>query len=123
MLSCARVESWIRFTQVGDPLAAGPEGIAHCARANRLVILSILAVLDAEDEEAADLVFRTRDITEGDVVPVGLAVLRPLSHDLGIGLSSLAGGGLCGESERNAEIIGEEISGGTGRRRQPFACG
>ena len=123
MLSCVRVNSWIRCTQVGDPLADGPEGAAHCARSDRLDILFIFAVLDAKDEEAAELVFRTKDITEGDVVPVGLAVLRPFSHDLGIGLSSLAGGGLCGESERKAEISGEVISGGTGRRRQPLACG
>ena len=86
--------------------------------------MPMLPVLDTEDKEAAELVFRATDITEGDIVPVvGLEVLSPFAHDLGIGLLGLAGGGLCGESERNAEIIGEEISSRTGRRRHPSACG
>ena len=57
--------SGIRLTQVGDPLADGSEGLTHCASADRVVGRSGLSVLDAIDEEEAELCFLARDITEG----------------------------------------------------------
>ena len=122
-LSCARVESRIRCTQVGDPLADGREGVTHCRRSDRVIGLSAFSVLDAVDEEAAELGLVAHAITEGDGVAEGVAVGLPVPEDLGVGTLRLRGGGSCGESERSAEMSGKEISGGTWRRRHPLGCG
>ena len=92
-LSCARVESRIRCTQVGDPLADGREGITHCRRSDRVFGLSTFSVLDAVDEEAAQLGFFAHDITEGDGMAEGVAVGFPVPEDFGVSTLRLRGGG------------------------------
>ena len=59
--------SRIRLTQVGDPHAHHQKCIFHCVSADRLLagVASMLAVAASEDEELADLVIVSRDITEG----------------------------------------------------------
>lgn len=85
--------------------------------------MSAFSVFDAVDEEAAELGLGVRDIIEGDGVAESLAVGLPVSEDFGVCTLRLRGGGSCGESERSAEMSGEEISDGTWRRRHPLGCG
>ena len=70
------------------------------------------AVSQSVDEEVAELLFATQDITEGDVTTELGAEGGPVSEDLGVGQARLRGGGIGGELERSAEISGELIGAG-----------
>ena len=121
--SCDRVDSGIRLTQVGDPLADGRDGVAHCSRSDRLVALSGASVAEAVDEEAGELSVGFGDVTEGEVAAEAVTEGLPVAHDPGVRLSGLRGDGSRGESKRSTEISGEANSGGSGTSRHALACG
>ena len=129
VLSCDRVDSGIRLTQVGDPLADGRDGFAHRSSSDRFVLLSEATVAVAVDEEAGESLIAlgdavvVGDITEGDVVAEAVTEGLPVAHDAGASSAGLRGGGSSGESKRRAEISGEATSGGRGTSRQGFGCG
>ena len=78
VLSRDRVDAGIRSTQVGDPLADGRDGVANCSRPNRLVILSVAAVVESVDEEVGELLVHAHDITEDDISVVFVAEGLPV---------------------------------------------
>ncbi len=115
--------SGIWETQVGDPLAHRQQGFIHCASSHAFAGLATGAVAMGEDEEVADLVFLTRDSTEGRVLPVLVAEGDPGVEDLGIGPLSLACSGFVGKRQSSAEVKVELVSGERWSSRHGLSCG
>ena len=80
-------------------------------------------VSQAEDDEQAEPVFLSSDITEGRIATFCGAEVGPFPEDAGLFVPVLEGSSFGGELESRAEVSSEEISGLRCRRRQGFACG
>ena len=74
----------IGLTQVGNPRAHHQKCIFHCVSVDRLLagVASMLVVVVSEDEEVADLVVLSGDITEGWLSAQHLAEGDPGGKDL-----------------------------------------
>ena len=57
--------SWIRLTQVGEPLGHGEQGSFHCTRADRVVGAASSSVSEPMDKQEPQSFFRVADLTEG----------------------------------------------------------
>ena len=104
--------SGIELTQVGDPLSHRQEGFIHCVSADRDVAGALSAVAVSKDEEVAELVFLSRDSTEGRGDSQFGAELDPHAEGVGLVSAIAAASGLGGDCERSAEISLEDVLGG-----------
>ena len=69
--------SWIRLTQVGEPLGHDEQGFFHCARADRVVGAASSLVSEPMDKQESQFTFGVADLTEGRGDTLVLAELVP----------------------------------------------
>ena len=113
----------IESTQVGDPLAHGQERFLDCISPDRVIGLSVASVAEGEDEEASQLSFVVRDITEGRLAAKVAAEAGPVVEDGVLGTSGLGRGSCGGALQRSAKISLEETSLGSCSSVQGHDCG
>ena len=90
---------------------------------DRLAGLAAVAVLEAEDEEVAQLVFLMLDSAEGRADPELLAELGPFAEDLVLGLAVLDSGAFGADSQSSAEVSSEAVCGFKWSSCQGVSCG
>ena len=96
--------SGIQVTQVGDPLSHGQQGFGYGVSLGRLAGLADFLVSESKDQEKADFLLCSGDVSKGRLDPVLLAELDPAVEDGALGLVVLSCGGLVCERERSVEI-------------------